>query len=46
MSAENKAVVRRVLEAFNQGNLDEGAKYFAADYVWHGPGLEVRGPEG
>ena len=46
MSAENKAVVRRVLDAFNQGNLDEGAKYFAAGYVWHGPGLEVHGPEG
>ena len=46
MSAENKAVVRRVLEAFNEGNLEEGAKYFASGYVWHGPGPEVHGPEG
>ena len=46
MSAENKAVVRRVLEAFNQGKLDEGAAYVAPDFVWHGPGFDVRGPEG
>lgn len=46
MSAENKAVIRRVLEAFNQGNLDEAAAYFAPEYVFHGPGFEVRGAEG
>jgi steroid delta-isomerase-like uncharacterized protein len=46
MSVENKAVVRRVLDALNQGKLDEAAGFFASDYVWHGPGTEVHGPEG
>ena len=46
MSAENKAVIQRVFEAFNQGNLDEAAAYFAPEYAFHGPGFEVRGPEG
>ena len=46
MSAENKAVVRRLIEAFNQGKLDEAASLVASDYVWHGPGAEAHGPEG
>jgi steroid delta-isomerase-like uncharacterized protein len=46
MSAENKAVVRRVLEAINEGKLDEAAGFFASNYVWHGPGPDAHGPEG
>lgn len=46
MSAENKAVSRRLVEAFNRRNLDECAALLAPDYVWHGPGMEAKGPEG
>jgi predicted ester cyclase len=46
MSAENKAVVRRVLEGLNHRNLDDAASVLAPDYVWHGPGPDVHGPAG
>ena len=46
MSAENKAIVRHVLDSITQGNVDEAARSIAPDFVWHGPGAEVRGPEG
>ncbi len=46
MSAENKAVVRRVFESFNRGELDEAARNIGSDYVYHGPAAELRGPEG
>ena len=46
MSAENKAIVRYVLDSITQGNVDEAARSIAPDFVWHGPGAEVRGPEG
>ncbi len=46
MSAENQALVRRFFDAVNQGDLEAGMKCLSADYVWHGPGFEARGPEG
>ena len=46
MSAENKAIVRRLLDSITHGNVDEAARSIAPDFVWHGPGAEVRGPEG
>jgi steroid delta-isomerase-like uncharacterized protein len=47
-SEENKAVVRRAVEAFNQGDQDAVDELFAANYVDHDPsraGLPT-GPEG
>src|SRR6185436_17577219 len=46
MSAENKAIVRRLLDSITHGNVDEAARSIAPDFVWHGPGVEVRGPDG
>ena len=46
MSDENKALCRRFFDGINRRNLDESAALLAADYVWHGPGMELRGPEG
>lgn len=48
MSAEeNKAKVRRVLDAINTGKLDKIDELIASDYVYHSPGSpEMRGPEG
>ena len=47
MSAENKAVIRRMVEAFNRGNLGLADELVSGNYVWHGPGgTDVRGPEG
>jgi steroid delta-isomerase-like uncharacterized protein len=46
MSAENKAIVRRVIDSIATGNVDEAARSIAPDYVWHGPGVEVRGLDG
>ena len=38
MSAEeNKAVIRRLAEAVNKGNLDAVDEIFAPDYVRHDP---------
>ncbi len=37
MSAENKAVVRRMIEAFNDGRLDDAAALLAEGYVYLGP---------
>ena len=45
MSAENKAIVRRVIDSIATGNVDEAARSMSPDFVWHGPGAEVRGPE-
>jgi predicted ester cyclase len=45
--AENKAMVRRIIEeAINKGNLAVIDKIMAPSYVYHFPGMEVRGPEG
>ena len=49
MSAENKALARRLLEeAFNAGRLDVAEELVASDFVGHAPSLpeEVRGPAG
>jgi steroid delta-isomerase-like uncharacterized protein len=46
MSADNKAVVRRLIEAFNQGKLDDAANLMASDYVYHGPTGDAHGPAG
>jgi steroid delta-isomerase-like uncharacterized protein len=48
MSAEqNKAVVRRFIdEVISGGNVDLIDELVAPDYVYHGPGMEVPGPEG
>jgi steroid delta-isomerase-like uncharacterized protein len=46
MSEENKAVVRRWVEAFNEGNLDAVDDLLTDSYVRHDPNSpEVRGPE-
>ncbi len=43
---ENKAIVRRWVEAFNDGNLDAVDELLADSYVRHDPNSpEVRGPE-
>ncbi len=43
---ENKAIVRRMYEAFSKRNLDVYYELHAADYVVHLPGgVEVRGRE-
>ncbi|HUT67736.1 MAG TPA: ester cyclase [Dehalococcoidales bacterium] len=48
MSVEkNKAMVRRVIEeAVNKGNLAVIDDIMAPNYVYHFPGMEVKGPEG
>jgi steroid delta-isomerase-like uncharacterized protein len=46
MSEENKAIVRRWVEAFNEGNLDAVDELLTDSYVRHDPNSpEVRGPE-
>ena len=46
MSEENKAVVRRWVEAFNEGNIDAVDELLTDSYVRHDPNSpEVRGPE-
>ena len=41
---ENKAIVRRLIEAYNKQNLDPLDDLIAPDYVDHI--LQIRGPEG
>ena len=44
---ENKAMVHRVIEeAVNKGNLEVVDAIMAPDYVYHFPGMEIKGPEG
>ena len=46
MSEENKAIVRRWVEAFNDGNVDAVDELVTDSYVRHDPNSpEVRGPE-
>ncbi len=46
MSEENKAVVHRWVEAFNEGNLDAVDELVTDSYIRHDPNApEVRGPE-
>ncbi len=46
MSTENKAMVRRTMEAiWNQGNFAVADERFASDYVGHAPD-KIEGPEG
>jgi|SRR5919107_2551367 steroid delta-isomerase-like uncharacterized protein len=46
MSEENKAIVRRWVEAFNEGDLDAVDDLLTDCYVRHDPNSpEVRGPE-
>jgi steroid delta-isomerase-like uncharacterized protein len=46
MSEENKAIVRRWVEAFNEGNLDAVDELVTGSYLRHDPNApEVRGPE-
>jgi steroid delta-isomerase-like uncharacterized protein len=46
MSEENKAIVRRGVEAFNEGNVDAVDELVTDSYVRHDPNSpEVRGPE-
>ena len=46
MSEENKAIVRRWVEAFNEGNLDAVDELLTDTYIRHDPNSpEVRGPE-
>ena len=46
MNGENKALCRRVVDYINSRQLDEGAALHAPFYVYQGPGMEFRGPEG
>jgi predicted ester cyclase len=46
MNGENKALCRRVVDCINSRQLDEGAALHAPFYVFQGPGMEFRGPEG
>jgi steroid delta-isomerase-like uncharacterized protein len=46
VSEENKAIVRRLVEAFNEGNIDAVDELVTDSYVRHDPNSpEVRGPE-
>jgi steroid delta-isomerase-like uncharacterized protein len=43
---ENKTLVRRfVAEVINQGNWAVADELIAPTYIYHGPGMEVRGPD-
>ena len=48
MSAENKAVVDRITQAFNEGNLDLLDELVAPEFVGHNPlsPQPIQGPEG
>ena len=48
MSEQNKAVIRRWIEALNAGDLDVADEIYARDFVMHDPGTPDRlpGPEG
>jgi len=44
---ENKAMVRRIIEeAVNKGNLAVIDDIMAPNYVYHFPGMEIKGPDG
>ena len=44
-SVENKAMIRRIIEdVIHNGNLAVADEILAADYVYHFPGNEIRGP--
>jgi steroid delta-isomerase-like uncharacterized protein len=44
---ENKAVIRRIVEAMNSGNLAVADEVIAPNYVYHGTGgQDFKGPEG
>ena len=44
---ENKAMVRRIIEeAVNKGYLAVIDEIMAANYVYHFPGMEIKGPDG
>ncbi len=44
---ENKAMVRRIIEeAVNKGNLAVIDEIMAPNYVYHFPGMEIKGPDG
>ena len=46
MSEQNKAIVRRLFDAFNAGRFDDAVSLLGSDYVWRGPGAEARGRDG
>jgi steroid delta-isomerase-like uncharacterized protein len=46
MTGENKALCRRLVDCFNARQLDEAAALHAPFYVYQGPGMDFRGPEG
>ena len=44
---ENKALVRRLYEQIDEGNLNVADEILATNCAWHFPGgVDVRGPEG
>ena len=44
---ENKAMVRRIIEeVVNKGDLAVVDEVMASNYVYHFPGMEIKGPEG
>jgi steroid delta-isomerase-like uncharacterized protein len=44
---ENKAIIRRIVEeAYNKGNLAVVDGITASNYLFHRPGMEVKGREG
>jgi steroid delta-isomerase-like uncharacterized protein len=47
MAQDNKALCRRLVnEVINQGNLATVDALVGPNYIYHGPGFELRGPEG
>ncbi len=43
---QNEAIVRQVLKLIDERNLDEAFELYALDYIYHGPGGELRGRDG
>jgi steroid delta-isomerase-like uncharacterized protein len=46
MSAANKAIVRRAIDAISRGDVHEALTCIAPNYLYHGPGVEVHGADG
>ena len=47
MAQDNKALCRRLVnEVINQGNLATADALVGSNYIYHGPGFELRGLEG
>jgi steroid delta-isomerase-like uncharacterized protein len=45
-STDNRDIVRRFVDVISRRELDRLDQLLTADYAYHAPGMEVRGPEG